>query len=71
MSSKVLVYYNPALPIILATDATQYGIGAVLSHVCKDGSEKLVAYASRTFNKTEKNYTQIDKEALSIVFGIK
>ena len=71
VSSKVLVHYNPALSIVLATDASQYGIGAVLLHVCKDGCEKPIAYASRTLTQTEKNYAQIDREALSIVFGIK
>ena len=45
VSSKVLIHYHPALPIVLATDVSQYGIGAVLSHVCEDDSEKPIAYA--------------------------
>ena len=71
VSSKVLIHYHPALPIVLATDVSQYGIGAVLSHVCEDDSEKPIAYASRTLTKTERNYAQIERQALSIVFGIK
>ena len=41
VSSKVLVHYNSnsVLPIVLATDASQYSIRAVLLHVCKDSGK--------------------------------
>ncbi len=70
-SSPVLVHYDPTLPITLASDANPYGIGAVLSHVMPNGDERPVAFASRTLKPAEKNYAQIEKEALSIVFGVK
>ncbi|XP_053698952.1 uncharacterized protein K02A2.6-like [Sabethes cyaneus] len=69
-SDKILVHYDPRLPLILATDASPYGVGAVLSHQYSDGSEKPIQYASKTLNKTQQNYSQIDKEAYAIVFGI-
>ena len=47
------------------------GIGAVLSHVMPNGSERPVAFASRSLTKTERKYAQIDKEALSIVWSVK
>ena len=47
------------------------GVGAVLSHIMSNGSEKPVAYASRTLSAAEKIYTQLDKEGLGIIFGVK
>ena len=70
-STKVLVHYDVNLPLRLAFDASAYDVGAVMSHVIKNDDEKPMAYASRTLTKSEKNYTQIEKEALSIIFGIK
>ena len=70
-SEQVLTHYDPALPVRLACDASPTGIGAVLSHIMPDGSERPVAFASRSLTKTEHKYTQIDKEALSIVWGVK
>lgn len=71
VSSKVLVHYNPLLPLKLAGDASAYGVGAVISHVMEDGSERPIAYASRTLSPSERNYAQVEKEALSLVFGVK
>ena len=69
--APVLVHYDPALPLVLAADASAYGVGAVVSHRFPNGSEQPIAYASRTLSQSERNYAQIEKEALSLVFGIK
>ena len=66
-----LVHYVPAKLLMLACDALQYGIGAVLSHVTVDQQERLVAYASRALTAAEKNYSQLEKEALAIIFAVK
>ncbi|XP_053395664.1 uncharacterized protein K02A2.6-like [Mercenaria mercenaria] len=70
-SDLVLINYDPDLPIILACDASSFGIGTVLSHKLPNGTERPIAFALRSLNKAEKNYSQIDKEALSLFWGIK
>ena len=71
VQAPVLVHYNPKLPLRLAGDASNYGIGAVLSHVDSNGQEHPIAYTSRTLSASEKNYSQIEKEALSLIVGIR
>ena len=67
--SPLLVHYDLKKSLRLACDASPYGVGAVISHVMKNGEEK--PFASRTLTASERNYSQIEKEALSIVFGVK
>lgn len=64
------MHYNPELPLLLACDASPVRVGAVISHKIPDGSEKPVAFGSRTLTKAEKNYSQIEKEALGLVLGV-
>ncbi|KAL9961178.1 hypothetical protein ACROYT_G030076 [Oculina patagonica] len=67
-SSDVLVHYDPEKELVVSCDAAPYGIGAVLAHVMKGGSEKPVAYASRTLSTAERNYGHLDKEALTVIY---
>ena len=70
-SETVLTLYNQNLPLKLDTDASSTGLGAVLSHITPDGTERPIEYISRTLTAAEKNYSQIDKEATAIVWAVK
>ena len=71
MSSKLLLHFDPSLELILACDALNYGIGAVLAHRLSNGAEKPIGFASRTLSETKKRYSQLKKEGLACIFGIK
>jgi hypothetical protein len=72
----LLTYYSKFLhfdrsrPLILACDASAYGLGAVLSHQMPNGDERPIAYVSRTLNAAEKRYSQLEKEGFAILFGV-
>jgi len=58
--------YNPNLPLFLETDASPYGLGAILSHKV-NGQHHPIGYYSRSLTKAEQNYAHIDREA-TIIF---
>lgn len=70
-SLDFLAHYDPEKPVRLIVDSSAYGLGAVITHIFENGDEKPIAYASRTLNKSEINYSQVEKEGLAIIFGVK
>ena len=70
VESPALVHYDPTKPIHLACDASPYGVGAVISQLEESGQERPVVFASRSLNKVERNYAQIEREALALIFGV-
>ena len=71
LTSQVLMHYDPSLPVRVAADASAYGLGAVLSHMQMDGSKRPIAFASRVLTSSERNYAQVEKEALALIFAVK
>ena len=64
----ILTYPDFTQKFLLTTDASATGLGAVLSQEVK-GQEKVVAFASRTLNKAERNYSATERECLAIVWA--
>ena len=64
--TPVLAYPSPDTEFILDTDASNFALGAVLSQI-QDGTEKVIAYFSKTLGRSERNYCVTRKELLAIV----
>ena len=62
ISAPILALPDWSKPFVLET-----GIGTVLFQLGEDGSESVVAYASRVLSKQERNYCVIQKEMLAVV----
>lgn len=68
--APLLQYPDYDKPFILTTDASNVAIGAVLSQG-QVGSDKPIAYASRTLSETEARYSTIERELLAIIWATK
>jgi hypothetical protein len=69
-SDTVLVHFNESLPLGVSCDASEVGLGAVLFHRYPDGTERPITNVSKTLTATQRNYSQIQREALAIVFAL-
>ena len=69
-SAPVLAAPDWTQPFILHTDASKFGLGAVLAQSI-NGEERVIAYASKSLNKAQQNYTTSDRECLAIIWGIR
>jgi hypothetical protein len=65
-----LSHYNLKNEIIITTDASAYGMGAILSQKI-NGEVRPIMCASCTLNSAERNYSQVGKEAMAIIFAVK
>jgi hypothetical protein len=62
---------DPGKPLLLYTDWSCNGIGAVLAQIDDNQDEYMVACISRSLNKHEKNYSSYEGEMLACVWAIK
>ena len=67
VSLPIITYPTPQDKFILTTDASNVGLGAILS--TEQGS--VIEYASRVLTPAEKNYATIEKVCLAIVWAVR
>ena len=70
MSSPVLAFTDYAKDILLKTDASKEGLGAVPSQKEADGQFHLVAYGSQALTAHEKNYHSTKLEFLALKWAV-
>ena len=68
--TPILAYVNYKKPFKLHTDASENGLGAVLYQRQVDGMDCVIAYASRTLLKSEKNYDVHKLEFLALKWSV-
>ena len=69
-SAPILAFPRPSDVFVIDTDASDCGIGAVLSQ-CQDGIERVIGYGSRSLTKAERNYSTTRKELLAMVYFLR
>ena len=70
MKSSALVHFDPKLPLVVVADNSVCVTGAVLCYLT-DGVERSICFASHTLKSAKRNYSQLEKEALAIVFALR
>ena len=66
----LLAHYDKTLPIGISCDASEVGIGVVLFQRYSDGKERPLFNVSKTLTATQRRYSQIQREALAIIYGL-
>lgn len=67
LQSPVLAIYDPSLPTFISTDASDYGLGAVLTQLHPDGVERVIAFASRSLSTSERKYSTWRRRRLHVL----
>ena len=68
--TPILAYANYRKPFRLHTDASENGLGAVLYQKQDDGTDHIIAYASQTLSKSERNYDAHKLELLALKWSV-
>ena len=70
-SDQHLAHYKPRQKIIVAADASSHSVGAAVSHIFDDRTEKAIMHAARSLTLAEHSNSQVEKEALVLAFAMR
>lgn len=68
--APTLAHYDYLKNIVIQADASSYRLGSALLQESEKQEREIVAYASGTLSNSEKKYSQIEKEALVLVYAV-
>ena len=69
--SKLMRNPNFSRPFVVQIDASNVGVGAVLSQLDESGTDKPIVYFSKKLLDREENYATVEKECLTIYLAIR
>ena len=70
LSTKpVLAYFDTQKETEITVDASPVGLGGVLTQKDSKGYDRVVAYGSRSLTEVEQRYSQLEREALGVVWA--
>lgn len=68
--SAPFTLFDPSLPTLVSTDASDYGLGGVLSQLHPDNTQRVVTFTSLKLSAAERKYSTVEKEALACVWAV-
>lgn len=71
MQAPILASPDPHKPFIIETDASDYGVGAVLLQKADDGTTHPIAFESKKLSKEERGYPAQEREMLAIIHALR
>jgi hypothetical protein len=69
LNAPMLFHIDYSLPLVLRTDASQFGVGGMLLQICR-GIEQPICFVSKKLSPEARRWSTIDQEAFAIFYAV-